>query len=206
LREVLRRAVKKIKLLSALRFAVPYVGAAAVAGVCLSAVIPLPKTIGDVTLNVLLPLKAGVAGVMAAALLAFWGFFWAEVINPQTSPEDIPATVRTYRRPFAYIVPTLLLLFVSMGADFYLYLVNQKSHTSAAISFGCFAAAMLMLLGFVVDFSVRTLIQMEALRKANEPNKPTKAVAEAAQQSPSAPAQPDPADPKSADVTPVSGS
>jgi hypothetical protein len=163
-----------------------------VAGIGFSVAIPLPKATSDLTLNVLLPLKAGVVGVMAAALLAFWGFFWAEVINPQTDAADLPATVRTYRRPFAYIVTTLLLLFVSMGADFYLYLVNLKSHASAAISFGCFAAAMLMLLGFVIDFSARTLVQMEDLRKANEPEPPPGPPPGPPQ--PPAPVQPDRAD------------
>jgi hypothetical protein len=168
LKKLITLAKRMRKLRSALGFALPYVLVAAGAGVGLSEEIPLPGRIGAVTLNVLLPVKAGVVGVMAAALLAFWGFFWAEVIGPQTPLGTVPAVVRSYRRAFAYIVSALLLLFVSMGADFYLYLVNQKSRSVLAISFGCFAASLFMLLGFIIDFSVRTLVQMDALKKAGE--------------------------------------
>jgi hypothetical protein len=162
------------KQLSAFVFAIPYAAVAGAAGAAATEEIPLPKSISNVTINVLLPLKAGIVGVMAAALLAFWGFFWAEIIAPETSLEELPAIVRSYRRSFAYIVPSILLLFTSIGADFYLYLVNQHSRTSASISFGCFAASLFMLGAFILDFATRTIIQMDALRKAGETSGPAR--------------------------------
>jgi hypothetical protein len=123
---------------------------------------------GGVNTTVLLPLKAGLAGVLAAALLSFWGFFWTEVLAPSTSPQDLPAEVRTYRRWFAWLVPALLLLFVSMGADFYLVLVNQNSLSAAAISFGTFGAAMFMIGLFVLIFASQTAVDMHDLLRAGQ--------------------------------------
>lgn len=121
---------------------------------------------GDVNTTVLLPLKAGLAGVLAAAMLAFWGFFWNEVLTPATNSADLPALVMVYRRWFAWLAPALLLLFVSMGADFYLVLVDEKSLEAAAISFGTFGAAMLMIGLFFLAFTFRLAGDMKNLLDA----------------------------------------
>ena len=158
------------RLLGALSFGVPTSLAAAASATTLTEEIPTLKLElpASVNINVLLPLKAGLIGVMAAALLAFWGFFWTEVIAPSVTREDLPSIVKSYRRSFAYFVPALLLLFVSIGADFYLLLVNGKSVNAGAISFGTFGAAMFMLLLFIIAFSVRTLVEMNDLLKAGK--------------------------------------
>ena len=121
----------------------------------------------QINVSVMLPLKAGVIGVITAALLAFWGYFWVEVIQT-ADVDDLPSIVRSYRRSFAYLVPAILLLFVSMGADFYLALFDPKNPTAGDISFGTFAASFLMLLGFVITFALRTLNEMDTLRRAGE--------------------------------------
>lgn len=126
------------------------------------------KLSSTININVLLPIKVGLVGVLAAALLAFWGFFWTEVIDEATSVDDLPSIVRAYRRSFAYFVPALVLLFVSVGADFYTLLGNSSSETSIALSFGTLGASAFMILLFVLDFSARTLLDMNDLLKAGE--------------------------------------
>jgi len=152
-----------------LGFAIPHISAAAVLGSGISLGLGLMhrSVSNQVNVSIMLPVKAGVIGVITAGLLAFWGYFWVEVIQA-ASPDDLPATVRSYRRSFAYLVPTLLLLFISMGADFYLALVDPQAPTAGDISFGAFAAALLMLLAFVLAFTFRTLDEMETLRRAGE--------------------------------------
>jgi hypothetical protein len=125
---------------------------------------------GDVNTTVLLPLKAGLAGVLAAAMLAFWGFFWSETLAPSTKSRDLPYVVKDYRPWFAWLAPALLLLFVSIGADFYLVLVDKKSPGAAAISFGTFGAAMFMIGLFVLDFISRLSRDMKDLLDAGLAN------------------------------------
>jgi hypothetical protein len=156
--------------LKSLRFATPNALVAAVSAAALTETIShldlaLP---GDVNTTVLLPLKAGLAGVLAAAVLAFWGFFWNEVLAPSTKRGDFPAQVKVYRRWFAWLVPALLLLFVSMGADFYLVLVNKQSPGATAISFSTFGGAMLMIGLFVLAFTFRTAVDMSNLLAAGQ--------------------------------------
>jgi hypothetical protein len=156
--------------IKSLGFLVPNALVAAVTATILTEAIPyinltLP---GDVNTTVLLPLKAGLAGVLAAAMLAFWGFFWTEVLAPSTGSEDLPALVRDYRRWFAWLTPALLLLFVSMGADFYLVLVNKESLGAGAISFGTFGASMLMIALFVLAFIFRLSGDMKNLLDAGK--------------------------------------
>lgn len=122
----------------------------------------------DVNINVLLPLKAGLIGVVAAALLAFWGFFWTEVVAQNTELNDLPAIVRSYRQSFAYFVPALMLLFASTGADFYLLFASSGRDQATAFSFATLAAALVMILVFVVLFSSRTLVEMNELLQAGE--------------------------------------
>lgn len=158
--------------LKALTFFIPYALVSAAAAIGLTYVIPRLKLDLQSAVNVslLLPVKAGLVGVFAAALLAFWGFFWTEVIAESTEVDDLPYIVRSYRRSFGYFVPALLLLFASMGADFYSLLVNSGSNSSAAVSFGTFGAALFMLVLFLVDFTLRTLVQMQNLLGAGKPS------------------------------------
>lgn len=121
----------------------------------------------DVNISVLLPVKAGVAGVIVAALLSFWGYFWAEVAQAAKS-SDVPAVVRAYRSSFAYLVPSVLLLFVSMAADFYLAVLSATDLTAEALSFGTFAASLVMLLAFLLLFTVRSLDDMKTLEIAGD--------------------------------------
>jgi hypothetical protein len=121
----------------------------------------------DVNISVLLPVKAGVAGVIVAALLSFWGYFWAEVAQAAKS-SDVPAIVRAYRSSFAYLVPTVLLLFVSMAADFYLAVLSANDLTAEALSFGTFASSLVMLLAFLLLFTVRSLDDMKTLEIAGD--------------------------------------
>lgn len=153
-----------------LGFVVPNALVAAVtAAILTEAISRLNLTLpGDVNTTVVLPLKAGLVGVLAAALLAFWGFFWTEVLAPSTTSGDLPSLVRTYRRWFAWLAPALLLLFVSIGADFYLVLVNKKSAEAAEISFGTFGAAVLMIGLFVLDFIFRLSSDMKNLLDAGQ--------------------------------------
>lgn len=156
--------------LASLGFAVPNALVAAATAVILTETIPhLNLTLpGDVNTNVLLPLKAGLVGVLAAAMLAFWGYFWTEVLAPSTSSSDLPSLVRVYRRWFAWLAPALLLLLVSMGADFYLVLANKTSPEAADISFGTFGAAMLMISLFVLAFIFYISDDMKNLLDAGE--------------------------------------
>jgi hypothetical protein len=156
--------------ITSLSFATPQIFIAAISAAALiEAIQRLGLTIPrNVNTTILLPLKAGLAGVLAAALLAFWGFFWTEVNAPSTERRDLPSQVRTYRRWFAWLVPALLLLFVSVGADFYLVLINKKSLDAAAVSFGTFGGAMFMIGLFVLAFTSRTALEMSYLIKAGE--------------------------------------
>jgi hypothetical protein len=122
----------------------------------------------QINLSLLLPVKAGVVGVIAAALLSFWGYFWTEVNAPETRIQDVPSTVLAYRRTFAYLVPTMLLLFLSLAFDFYLLVVGGRSQSPLQASFGAFGAALIMLLAFALDFSIRTLLNMDDLLLAGK--------------------------------------
>lgn len=122
----------------------------------------------DVDINILLPIKVGLVGVLAAALLSFWGFFWTEVNSATTEVQDLPATARAYRRSFAYFVPCLLLLFVSVGADFYTLTTAKSCSRAIYISFATLGAAVLVLFIFILAFSTRTLMEMNAMLIAGE--------------------------------------
>lgn len=157
-----------LRRLASLVFIIPYAVIAAASSTTLTEEIPNVSTglSSNTNLTVLLPVKAGIVGVIAAALLAFWGFFWAEVVNENTEVEDYPDVVRSYRIAFGYFIPALILLFVSVAADFYLILVNTSSQTALAISFGTFASSLLMMGVFIGHFALRTLFEMNTMLRA----------------------------------------
>jgi hypothetical protein len=145
---------------------------ASVIAIVLCLEIPKSETLTSQTnLDVFVPIKAGVVGVVVAALLAFWGYFWAEIVNSTTDVDDLPYIVQAYRRTFAYLVPALLLLFVSLGFDFYLLLVNEKSSAALDDSFGTFGASLAMIMVFVLVFAYFTLSNMADLQSAGTPPK-----------------------------------
>jgi hypothetical protein len=155
---------------TSMKFSIPYqimalVAAAALTTSIIYFKIAVPTSIDA---NILLPLTAGMIGVLTALLLAFWGYFWSEVISAKNDLPEIGSIVKIYRRSFGYCVPALALLFVSIGADFYLVLGHRSSKDCIALSLGTFGAALFVLLIFVVAFSCRTLIDMDALLKASE--------------------------------------
>lgn len=157
---------KQLKVLPrGIRFIWPYAIVAGGSGTVLTEEIPIPKhsQLLNLNLSVLLPIKAGLIGVIAAALLAFWGFFWSEVVSENSTNEDMPAIVRSYRRSFGFFVPAMLLLFASTGADFYLLVVNSTSAPAASISVGTFAAALFTMLLFVVVFCFYIFVDMQNL-------------------------------------------
>lgn len=148
---------------------------ACVLAVVLCLEIPKSETLtSQINLNVFVPVKAGVVGVVVAALLSFWGYFWSEISNPTTDVSDLPFIVKAYRRTFAYLVPALLLLFVSLGFDFYLLLVNEKSSTALQDSFATFGASLAMIAAFVLVFTYFTLLNMADLQGAGTPQKAKK--------------------------------
>jgi hypothetical protein len=158
-----------IRRLPALIAIAPQLAIAAIVGLCISGWL-LGTHHGatkDVNISVLLPVKAGIAGVIVAALLSFWGYFWAEVAQAAKSA-DVAAIVRAYRSSFAYLVPSILLLFVSMAADFYLALGSADDQTAQAISFGTLATSLLMLLAFLLLFTLRSLDDMKTLEIAGD--------------------------------------
>ena len=145
---------------------------ASIIAIVLCLEIPKSETLtSQINLDVFVPVKAGVVGVVVAALLSFWGYFWAEIVNSTTDVDDLPYIVEPYRRTFAYLVPALLLLFVSLGFDFYLLLVNEKSSAALQDSFGTFGASLAMIMVFVLVFTYFTLSNMADLKGAGTPPK-----------------------------------
>ena len=145
---------------------------ASIIAIVLCLEIPKSETLtSQINLDVFVPVKAGVVGVVVAALLSFWGYFWSEIVNSTTDVDDLPYIVQPYRRTFAYLVPALLLLFVSLGFDFYILLVNEKSSAALQDSFGTFGASLAMIMVFVLVFTYFTLSNMADLQGAGTPPK-----------------------------------
>lgn len=107
-------------------------------------------------IELLLGLKAGIVALVTSTIVFFEIAFFQDLSTAR--PSDYPHIALDYLEYIVVLLPADLILFVSVGMDFYLVVASDTvGQLTGAVSFGTFGASLLMLLVFIIRFSYRFL-------------------------------------------------